>query len=140
MAACRSPSAPDPGWLWQAEGDLWGALSLLVQGGCLREAILLLRRSGQPDCALAFQAACRQAGFHAAEGPSDSGAVHVMGQVMGLQSFLFRCHSQCLACDQQVCLARLQGPFLAQGPPGGWGSAGCLQAASPGGDVPVAWA
>ena len=128
----------------QAEGDLWGALSLLVLAGALRSAILLLRqacrgglaadvapctdclrpwgalrldtarawlpcpamnalrnawavtpllactswtpcgqalqawracrRSGQPDCALAFHAACRQAGFWSAGGPSDSGA------------------------------------------------------------------
>ena len=78
-----SPSAPDPGWLWQAEGDLWGALSLLVLGGCLREAILLLRRSGQPDCALAFQAACRHAGFHAADGPSDSGKEWSFAPVLG---------------------------------------------------------
>ena len=71
----------------QAEGDLWGALSLLELGACLREAVLLLRRSGQPDCALAFQAACKQAGFHTSEGPSDSGTplTSVWGQALCVQ-------------------------------------------------------
>ena len=58
----------------QAEGDLWRALGVLVAGGALRTAVLMLRRLGLPDTAAAFAAACAEAGLRNARAPADAGA------------------------------------------------------------------
>ena len=58
----------------QAEGDLWRALGVLVAGGALRTAVLLLRRLSLPDTAAAFAAACAEAGLRNARAPADAGA------------------------------------------------------------------
>ena len=58
----------------QAEGDLWRALGVLVAGGALRTAVLMLRRLGLPDTAAAFAAACAEAGLRNPRAPADAGA------------------------------------------------------------------
>ncbi|BDA45713.1 probable WD repeat-containing protein 11 at C-terminar half [Coccomyxa sp. Obi] len=59
----------------QTEGNVWQALGIMVAGGALRNAALLLRELRMPDAAAAFCAACKEAGFHSPLAPSDAGGL-----------------------------------------------------------------
>ena len=51
------------------EGDLWRAVALFIAAGALRAALSTLWEAGLPDGAVAFAAACQEAG-----GVTDGGA------------------------------------------------------------------
>ena len=57
----------------QAEGSLWRGLGMLVAGGGLRSAVLMLRKVGMPDCAQAFAQAVSEAQLDNKQGSPDSG-------------------------------------------------------------------
>eukprot|EP00884_Botryococcus_braunii_P018245 jgi/Botrbrau1/5103/Bobra.0128s0014.1 len=61
--------------LHQAEGKLWAAMGVLVAGGALRTAVLLLRKLGLAAAAFAFVAACSEAGFRNPNAAADSGGL-----------------------------------------------------------------
>lgn len=58
----------------QEEGSLWRAVGVLTAAGALRNAVLLLRRQGLPDCAAAYVEAATAAGFGTVLPASDAGA------------------------------------------------------------------
>ncbi|KAL0025839.1 hypothetical protein WJX79_004992, partial [Trebouxia sp. C0005] len=57
----------------QAEGSLWRGLGMLVAGGGLRSAVLLLRKVGMPDCAQALAQAAAEAQLDNKQGSADAG-------------------------------------------------------------------
>ncbi|KAL3161421.1 hypothetical protein ABBQ32_010311 [Trebouxia sp. C0010 RCD-2024] len=57
----------------QAEGSLWRGLGMLVAGGGLRSAVLLLRKVGMPDCAQALAQAVADAQLDSKQGSADAG-------------------------------------------------------------------
>lgn len=61
----------------QAEGRLWRALGILTAAGALRNAVLLLRSQGLPDCAAAYVEAAASAGFGTQTAGSDSGTAKI---------------------------------------------------------------
>lgn len=61
----------------QAEGSLWRGLGMLVAGGGLRSAVLLLRKVGMPDCAQALAQAVAEAQLDSKQGSADAGEIHV---------------------------------------------------------------
>ena len=65
--------ADDGTALAQAEGRLWRALGMLVAGGALRSAVLLLRKVGMPDCAQALAQAVADAQLDSKQSSADAG-------------------------------------------------------------------
>jgi len=59
----------------QAEGSLWRGLGMLVAGGGLRSAVLLLRKVGMPDCAQALAQAVAEAQLDCKQGSADAGGI-----------------------------------------------------------------
>ncbi|CAD7702710.1 unnamed protein product [Ostreobium quekettii] len=56
------------------EGNLWRATGLLIDGGCLHEALQVLRDAGRPDCAWGVVMACCESGLVHGSGTPQSGA------------------------------------------------------------------
>ncbi len=69
----------------QAEGSLWRGLGMLVAGGGLRSAVLLLRKVGMPDCAQALAQAVAEAQLDSKQGSADAGAVQICISTMQLR-------------------------------------------------------
>lgn len=61
----------------QAEGSLWRGLGMLVAGGGLRSAVLLLRKVGMPDCAQALAQAAAEAQLDNKQGSADAGKIQI---------------------------------------------------------------
>ena len=58
---------------------------MLVAGGGLRSAVLLLRKVGMPDCAQALAQAVAEAQLDSKQGSADAGAVHICISTMQLR-------------------------------------------------------
>ena len=68
----------------QAEGSLWRGLGMLVAGGGLRSAVLLLRKVGMPDCAQALAQAVAEAQLDSKQGSADAGEIQICISTMQL--------------------------------------------------------
>ncbi len=94
---------------------------MLVAGGGLRSAVLLLRKVGMPDCAQALAQAVAEAQLDSKQGSADAGAVHICISTMQLcrpdvdaclaksvlhadQGLMLQCITSCKLC-QRLCLA-----------------------------------
>lgn len=93
----------------QAEGSLWRGLGMLVAGGGLRSAVLLLRKVGMPDCAQALAQAVAEAQLDSKQGSADAGAVHICISTMQLRRpYVDACLAESvLDADHCLCYSAL---------------------------------
>ncbi|KAK9829709.1 hypothetical protein WJX72_007460 [[Myrmecia] bisecta] len=57
----------------QSEGSLWRAMGIMAAAGALRSAVLMLRKLGMADSAMAFAQACAEAGLYNPAASPDGG-------------------------------------------------------------------
>ena len=103
--------ADDRSALAQAEGSLWRALGMLVAGGALRSAVLLLRKVGMLDCAQALAQAVADALLDGKQGGADAGEYCLHGGT-GHNSACMLLPGCCCFCKLMVGWEQQLGMYL----------------------------